>query len=77
MLFGGAAGAAQARAAGTRLDARSKLGVLTTPALVLWGDQEALVPVATGRALANSLPDARFHMLENCGIECKLTRATG
>ena len=64
---GGDAGAAQARAVSSRIDATSRLGVLTMPALVLWGEQDPLSPVAIGRALADALPDARFHMLENCG----------
>ncbi len=64
---GAEAGAAQARAAGARQEATSRLGILSMPTLVLWGEQDALVPVAVGRALADGLPQARFHVLENCG----------
>ena len=42
-------------------------GDLTMPSLVLWGEEDALVPLAVGRALADSLPRARFHVLKNCG----------
>ncbi len=64
---GGAAGAAQARALGVRREASSRLGALTMPALVLWGELDALVPVAVGRALAAALPNAQFEVLPACG----------
>jgi pimeloyl-ACP methyl ester carboxylesterase len=64
---GGSAGAAQARALAARDEAISRLGALTMPALVLWGEADALVPAGVGRALAQALPHAHFHALEGCG----------
>ena len=64
---GGAAGAAQARALGARAEATSRFGALKMPALVLWGNEDALVPVSVGRALADALPHAHFHVLDDCG----------
>ena len=64
---GGAAAAAQARALGVRREATTRLVSLTMPALVLWGEEDALVPVAVGRALAAALPHARFEVLKGCG----------
>lgn len=64
---GGAAGAAQARAAGSRAEVASRLGELKMPALVLWGEEDAIAPVAVGRALADGLPQARFEVLTACG----------
>ena len=64
---GGAAGANQARALGTRAEATSRLGTLTMPALVLWGEADALVPVAVGSALAAAMPQAHFQVLAGCG----------
>lgn len=64
---GGAAGAAQARALGVRADITARLGALKMPALVLWGEQDALVPVAVGRKLADALPHGHFHQLAGCG----------
>lgn len=64
---GAKAGAAQARSLEARQEATSRLGDLTMPGLVLWGEEDALVPLAVGRALADSLPRARFHVLKNCG----------
>ena len=64
---GGPAGAAQARALGVRPEATSRLGALTMPALVLWGEDDALVPVSIGRQLAADLPRAQFQVLAGCG----------
>ncbi len=64
---GGPAGAAQARALAVRQEAASRLGALTMPALVLWGEQDALVPVTVGQALARALPRAQFEVFEGCG----------
>ena len=65
--IGGTAGAAQATALAARKDAVSRLGALHMPALVLWGEADTLVPVAVGRALADALPHAHFHVLKDCG----------
>lgn len=35
--------------------------------LVLWGDRDRIFPVATGRRLAASLPEARLEILPRCG----------
>lgn len=64
---GGAAGAAQATALGARAEATSRLAALAMPALVLWGKDDALVPVSIGRKLADDLPHAHFHVLADCG----------
>lgn len=64
---GGSAGAAQARALGVRREKSSRLSALTMPAFVLWGNEDALVPVAIGRALAAALPQAQFEVFEGCG----------
>ena len=64
---GGPAGAAQARAVAARQEAASRLGALTMPALVLWGEQDALVPVTVGQALAAALPQAQIEVLPGCG----------
>ena len=64
---GGAAGAAQARAAGSRTEVISQFGTLTMPALVLWGEDDAIAPVAVGRTLADVLPNAQFEIFKGCG----------
>ena len=65
--LGGAAGAAQARAAVARADLTGRLGELTMPALVLWGSRDTLVPPDVGRRLAAGLPQAHFHEIDDCG----------
>ena len=64
---GAAAGAAQARAAASRQEVVSRLSRLTMPALVLWGQDDPLAPVAVGRTLADGLPDAQFQLIKDCG----------
>lgn len=64
---GGAAGAAQARASSRRADRTARLGELKMPTLVLWGEEDALVPATVGRKLADALPHATFHQLADCG----------
>jgi len=44
-----------------------KDGALTMPTLVLWGEQDALAPVAVGQALAAALQRAQFEVLPGCG----------
>ena len=63
----GAVGAAQARAAQTRREATSRLGLLQMPVLVFWGEEDALAPVSVGRTLAEDLPRAQFHVIKDCG----------
>ena len=64
---GGEAGAAQALALQGRQETISRLKGLTIPTLVVWGDEDALVPVEIGRGLANGLSHAHFHVLKGCG----------
>jgi len=65
--IGGPAGAAQATALAHRLEATSRLNTLHMPALVVWGKDDAIVPLAIGRQLADDLPHAHFHVLNHCG----------
>jgi pimeloyl-ACP methyl ester carboxylesterase len=64
---GAAAGAAQARAVALRTDLSERLKELKMPALVLWGEDDALVPPLVGRKLAEDLPNAQLQLLPGCG----------
>lgn len=64
---GGATGGAGIRALGERTSAWERLGELTMPALVVWGAEDALFPVAVGRRLAAALPHARLEVVEGSG----------
>jgi pimeloyl-ACP methyl ester carboxylesterase len=44
-----------------------RYGQLDVPALLLWGRQDRVVPLAVGRRLAATLPRAELVVLERCG----------
>ena len=44
-----------------------RLAGLETPADLVWGVEDRLIPLAVGERLAAGLPDARLHTLERCG----------
>jgi len=46
---------------------RGRLRRAAVPALVLWGEQDGIAPVAYGRAYAQALPNARFETIAACG----------
>ncbi len=64
---GSDAGATQFRATASRREVTSRLGTLSMPALVVWGEEDALAPAAGGKALADALPNAEFHAISDCG----------
>ncbi|MBV8889679.1 MAG: alpha/beta fold hydrolase [Alphaproteobacteria bacterium] len=43
------------------------LGGVRAPALVLWGDDDKIVPRSAGELYAKSLPDARFELIRAAG----------
>lgn len=43
------------------------LPTIRVPALVVWGTEDALIPMEAGRRAARRLPDARFAALPGCG----------
>jgi pimeloyl-ACP methyl ester carboxylesterase len=45
------------------------------PVLVVWGDQDAIVPEAAVRAYAQGLPNARLEVLPGCGHRPELERS--
>jgi 4,5:9,10-diseco-3-hydroxy-5,9,17-trioxoandrosta-1(10),2-diene-4-oate hydrolase len=44
---------------------RGRLGRAKIPALVVWGEQDRLVPVAHAHAYVEGLPDARLALIPN------------
>jgi pimeloyl-ACP methyl ester carboxylesterase len=65
--IGGEAGGAQMRALAAQPAMWNRLDELTLPVLVLAGEDDALVPLATAEKLARALTHARFHALPRCG----------
>ena len=47
--------------------AGSELGKIGCPALVLWGDRDAYLPIRFGRAYADALPGAELEVLPGAG----------
>lgn len=45
----------------------AQLQTLTLPALVIWGNQDTITPLAQGEALAEALPDSTLVILPNSG----------
>jgi len=43
------------------------LGTLNKPVLVIWGQEDQLVPVAHAKLAAQALPNARVQIFEKCG----------
>lgn len=74
---GGTAGAAQAMALAGRQDVTAQLASLKMPTLVLWGSDDALVPVAVGKKMADALPNSQFEVLPDCGHLPTLEKPAG
>jgi pimeloyl-ACP methyl ester carboxylesterase len=54
--------------AGQRVDARDRLYLAADlPLLVVWGRRDAIIPVAHGQALADSVPGTRLEVFEQSG----------
>jgi triacylglycerol lipase len=51
-----------------------RLGAIRAPTLVVWGREDALVPLANGKALAEDIAGAQSVVLDSCGhvpqVEC-------
>lgn len=48
-------------------DFRAEIVQVKAPALIIWGEQDLLLPLALGQALHAALPHASFVTLPNCG----------
>ncbi len=51
----------------TGMDLRSMLRQITVPTLVMHGEQDAIVPLAAGRELAEQIKQADWHGFAGCG----------
>ena len=43
------------------------LGAVRTPALVVWGDDDKVVPQSAGKSYAKALPNAKLEIVKACG----------
>lgn len=65
--LGAARMANQAEAMATRADVSSRLGMISCPALMLWGREDKLSPAADGMTMASAMPQGRYVEIEKCG----------
>ena len=65
--IGGAAGAAQARALGSRSDRTDRLSELKMPTLVTWGAEDPLVSPSVGEAMSARISDVSWQIVPACG----------
>jgi pimeloyl-ACP methyl ester carboxylesterase len=52
------------------------LGGVRTPALVVWGAEDRIVPLSCGERYARALPNARLEVIEGCGHCVEMERPT-
>jgi pimeloyl-ACP methyl ester carboxylesterase len=55
-------------------DAEEALAATNTPALVIGGELDRITPVAFSRRMAELLPDAELHVLDDAGHQLMLER---
>jgi len=51
----------------TQAEAKAALGAIKTPTLVMHGEDDALIPVADGKALAAAIPGASLILYPDTG----------
>jgi pimeloyl-[acyl-carrier protein] methyl ester esterase len=51
----------------SRTDLRAQLNTITSPALLLYGERDRIVPAAAGGAVAQYLPQSRLHYFPRAG----------
>lgn len=44
-----------------------RLGSVRAPALLIWGREDALIPLGQGEALNRGIPNSRLEVVDNCG----------
>jgi 4,5:9,10-diseco-3-hydroxy-5,9,17-trioxoandrosta-1(10),2-diene-4-oate hydrolase len=45
----------------------SKLGTITAPTLIFWGQQDRIMPLAHAHIAMKKIPNARLHIFDRCG----------
>jgi pimeloyl-ACP methyl ester carboxylesterase len=64
---GGQLAALRARAQWSRYPVEPNLDKINAPTLILWGEQDELIPLAAGRKLNSLIKNSRLVIFENCG----------
>lgn len=55
-------------------DTRERLSMIDRPTLVMWGEQDRLVPVAAAYEYARRIPGSRLSILHDCGHMVQMER---
>src|SRR5262249_45962106 len=50
------------------------LAGIRTPTLVIWGREDAIIPLSAGERYARTIPGATLHVLERCGHLAEMER---
>lgn len=56
------------------LDVREEIAAVTAPTLLLWGENDTLVPLSLGYVLQKEMPNARLIVLQKAGHVCMFDR---
>lgn len=51
------------------------LGLISTPTLVVWGENDTILPVEVGRKIAHSIPSASFELISGAGHDAHQTHS--
>ena len=57
----------QSLALRSRIDSVPTLATISCPTVVMCGDEDSLCPVSYHELMADKIPSARLHVIENCG----------
>jgi pimeloyl-ACP methyl ester carboxylesterase len=64
---GGQLAALRARTQADQFPVETDLGKISAPTLIIWGAEDALIPLAAGRKLNSLIKDSRLLIFEKCG----------
>jgi pimeloyl-ACP methyl ester carboxylesterase len=67
-------GFAEALASAIEYDARDRLAEIEIPTLLVWGEEDLVIPVAAGHSYARRIPGARLEVFEDTGHVPQLER---
>jgi pimeloyl-ACP methyl ester carboxylesterase len=56
------------------LDVREEIAAVTAPTLLLWGENDTLVPLSLGHVLQKEMPHARLVVLQKAAHVCMFDR---
>jgi pimeloyl-ACP methyl ester carboxylesterase len=64
---GGQLAALRTRMQSSMFPVEPDLGKINVPTLILWGEQDQLLPLAAGRKLSSLIKDSKLVIFDNCG----------